>query len=112
MRGFLDRDPCQFDELGVRSHHTLDFMRYRRGIGGQEARIEAARAPWRCYGARDEVNLAEVGMHVCLGELGPDLSGRFRRTITLDAKQQPGLLGRLAYRAEGKRAGKIRTRFG
>src|ERR1700748_2935853 len=66
----------------------------------------------RWYGACDEVNLTEVGMHVCLGELGPDLSGRFRRTITLDAKQQPGLLGRLAYRAEGKGAGKIRTRFG
>src|ERR1051325_1160373 len=105
MRGLFDRDPGELDQLGVWTDHTLDLVRNRRSIGSEEPGVEAARPPWRGDGAGDEMEVAEVGVDVRFGELSPNLAGRLRRRVALDAEQEPGFLGHLAHGSEREGAG-------
>jgi hypothetical protein len=58
------------------------------------------------------MNLAQVGVNIRLGEFRPDLAWDFRRTVTFDAQQETGLLGRLAHSGQREGARKIGIRLG
>ena len=46
-------------------------------------------------------------MNARLRKFGPDLAWDFRRTVTFDAQQEAGLLGRLTYSGQRESARKI-----
>ncbi len=80
--------------------HALDLVGDRGGVAGEESGVEALRPPRRGDGAGDEVDVAEVGVDIGLGEFGPDLAGRGRRLVALHAEQQAGFLGHFAHRRQ------------
>ena len=57
------------------------------------------------------MDLTQVGVNIRLGEFRPDLTRHFRRTVTLDAKQETGLLGRLAHSGQRERTRKFGIRL-
>src|SRR5262245_25237794 len=102
--------PGQLYQFGIRTHHTVNGMGYCRGVGGQKTRVESAWTTRRRYGAGYKVNLAEVGVHICLRKFNPYFAGCCWGPITFYSQQKTGFLGGFAHRGECESPREVRTR--
>ena len=98
-----DLDPDELDQFGIGMHHAFDAMRDGRGIGGEEAGVEAADAARRGDRACDQEQARRIGQQARVGERRPR-TVELGLLLDLAAEAEPGLFTGFADRGIGEGA--------